>query len=82
MASSHTLSPSREPDSHRIEQYNRSLLTRVYNQALAQMGEKACMRMAMKEMALILDDLNQVMCRHSVHQEIMMGENTGSQQMR
>jgi hypothetical protein len=47
----------------RIEHYNRSLLTRVYNQALAQMGEKACMRMAMKEMVVILEDLNQTMCK-------------------
>lgn len=36
----------------------------------------------MKEIVLILDDLNQVMCKQSVHQEIMMSEDTGTQQMR
>jgi len=30
------------------------------------MGEKACMRMTLKEMAAILDDLNQQMCQQTV----------------
>lgn len=34
------------------------ILTKVYNQALAQMGEKACMRLLLKEMVLNLDDMN------------------------
>ena len=40
------------------------------------------MRMAMKEIALILDELNQIMCKQAVHQEIMMSEDTGTSQMR
>jgi hypothetical protein len=34
------------------------MLNKVYNQGLVQMGEKACMRVALKELATLLDELN------------------------
>ena len=42
------------------------------------MGEKACMRMTMKELVILLDDLNQSVCKQAVHQEIIMSEDTPS----
>jgi len=38
------------------------LLTKAYNSSLANMGEKACMRMCLKELAVTMDSLNQKMC--------------------
>jgi hypothetical protein len=38
-------------------------LTRNFNQALAHMGEKACMRLALKEVSSSLDTLNELMCK-------------------
>jgi hypothetical protein len=38
------------------------LLTRAYNNTLSHMGEKACMRLCLKELAVTMDDLNQKMC--------------------
>jgi len=46
------------------------------------MGEKACMRMTMKELVVLLDELNQSVCKQSVHQEIMMSEDTPNSQMK
>lgn len=40
------------------------------------------MRMTMKELVILLDDLNQSVCRQAVHQEIIMSEDTPSSQMR
>jgi len=34
------------------------LLTRAYNSTLVHMGEKACMRMCLKELAVTMDGLN------------------------
>lgn len=46
--------------------------SQVYRLALAQMGEKACMRFALKDVLGILEGLNSKICRQSVQQEIVM----------
>lgn len=46
------------------------------------MGEKACMRLALKELAVLLDELNQSMCKQSVQQDIVLSEDTPTSQMR
>ena len=42
------------------------LLTKVYNQGLVHMGEKASMRMTLKEVSSSLDVLNELMCKQTV----------------
>ena len=37
------------------------------------MGEKACMRMTMKEMLVLTDHLSDKMYRQSLHQEVVLG---------
>lgn len=58
------------------------MLNKVYNQSLVQMGEKACMRVALKELAVLLDELNQVMCKQVVQQDIVLSDDTPTSQMR
>lgn len=57
----------------------RSLLA---NRSFALMGEKACMRMVLKEMSTVLEDLSSRMCQQTVQQEIIMNEETPLSQMR
>ena len=40
------------------------------------------MRMTMKELVVLLDELNQSVCKQSVHQEIIMSEENPSAQMK
>ena len=58
------------------------LLTKVYNQGLTHMGEKACMRLTLKEISSTLDILNELMCKQTVQQELILNEDTPANQMK
>jgi hypothetical protein len=55
--------------------------SRVYRLALAQMGEKACMRFALKDVLGTLEGLNAKICRQSVQQEIVMTQDDPAEQL-
>lgn len=58
------------------------VLTKVWHKSLATMGEKASMRLSLKEMAATLDTLNELMCKQTVQQELILSDETPAHQLK
>lgn len=58
------------------------LLNKSYNLSLVQMGEKACMRLALKEISSTFEILNELMCKQTVQQEMILSDETPANQMK
>lgn len=58
------------------------LLNKSYNLSLVQMGEKACMRLTLKEISSTFEVLNELMCKQTVQQEMILSDETPANQMK